>query len=70
MGIQKKPIGMVWFSDAKSVDLRTMQTVLEQGTLLFGRFFNGKLLKNEACVNRLIVAVRNIGSASYKPLRL
>ena len=70
MGIQKKPIGMVWFSDALDAVLPITQTVLEREILLFGRFSFGKLKENEACVNRLIVAMRIIGSVSYKPLGL
>ena len=77
VGIQKKQIGMAWFSDALSVDLQIMQTVLERGISPTGRFFRGKLLKNKRCVNPLIVAMgnncfvrRNIGSVSYKPLGL
>lgn len=44
-----------------------MQTVLGQVMLFFGRFFNVKMLKNEPCVNWLIVVVRAMVPASYKP---
>jgi hypothetical protein len=68
--IQKKPTGMAWFSGARSVGLWTMQIGLERGISPIDRFSFGKLKENERCVNPLIVAVRNMGSASYKPLGL
>ena len=51
------PTGMDLFSGACPVDFRTMQIGWGERMLLSDRFFSGKLLKNEPCVNRLIVAL-------------
>ena len=46
---------------------QTTQIVSAELMFRFGRFSNDKLLGNEPCVNRLIVVVRAIVPASYKP---
>ena len=46
-GIQPRPTGMVWFSGACPVSSRTMQIVWAALIAASGRFFSGKLLRNE-----------------------